>query len=48
MAAFRARDLLIRPLGNTIYLMPPYCTRATELARCCDAIEEVCGAVAQT
>src|SRR5215467_12589152 len=23
---FLARDLLVRPLGNTIYLMPPYCS----------------------
>ena len=23
--AFLANGLLIRPLGNTIYLMPPYC-----------------------
>lgn len=24
-AHFRARDLLVRPLGNTVYVMPPYC-----------------------
>ncbi len=30
-AAFMARDLLIRPLGSTIYLMPPYCTTPAEL-----------------
>ena len=28
---FLARGLLVRPLGNTIYLMPPYCTTADEL-----------------
>ena len=24
--------LLLRPLGNTIYLMPPYCTTPAEIA----------------
>jgi len=32
-ARFLADGLLIRPLGNTIYLMPPYCTAASEIAR---------------
>ncbi len=30
-SAFMDRDLLVRPLGNTIYLMPPYCTTPAEL-----------------
>ena len=25
LAFFRERDLLLRPLGNTVYVMPPYC-----------------------
>ena len=29
---FISRGLLIRPLGNTIYLMPPYCVTRAELA----------------
>jgi adenosylmethionine-8-amino-7-oxononanoate aminotransferase len=29
---FLARDLLIRPLGNTVYLMPPYCIDEETLA----------------
>lgn len=29
---FLSKGLLIRPLGNTIYLMPPYCIEAEELA----------------
>jgi adenosylmethionine-8-amino-7-oxononanoate aminotransferase len=37
-AFFLARGLLIRPLGNTIYLMPPYCIGAGELAEAYDAI----------
>ena len=40
MAFFLERDILIRPLGNTIYVMPPYCTTAEELARVYDAVGE--------
>lgn len=29
--AFLARGVLLRPLGNTIYVMPPYCSTAEEL-----------------
>lgn len=38
---FRERGLLIRPLGNVIYLMPPYCVSAAELTHAYDAIDEV-------
>lgn len=31
MAHFRDRELLLRPLGNTLYVMPPYCISADEL-----------------
>jgi adenosylmethionine-8-amino-7-oxononanoate aminotransferase len=31
MAFFRDRGLLLRPLGNTIYVLPPYCVTAAEL-----------------
>ncbi len=37
---FRARNLLIRPLGNVIYLMTPYCVTANDLDRTYDAIDE--------
>ena len=30
---FQDRGLLLRPLGNTIYLMPPYCLDAQQLDR---------------
>ncbi|WP_374593791.1 adenosylmethionine--8-amino-7-oxononanoate transaminase [Sphingosinicella sp.] len=40
LAAFRERDMLLRPLGNTVYLMPPYCTDDTDLSRIYDVIEE--------
>ena len=43
---FIAQDLLIRPLGNTIYLMPPYCVSDDDLARLYGAIEEAAGLVA--
>jgi adenosylmethionine---8-amino-7-oxononanoate aminotransferase len=38
---FLARDVLIRPLGNTIYLMPPYCSSDHELDAVYDAIDDV-------
>jgi adenosylmethionine---8-amino-7-oxononanoate aminotransferase len=31
LAFFRNRDLLLRPLGNTIYVMPPYCITQGDL-----------------
>lgn len=43
---FLARGLLIRPLGNTIYLMPPYCSTAGDLDKAYDAIDELAGDVA--
>jgi adenosylmethionine---8-amino-7-oxononanoate aminotransferase len=42
---FLGRGLLLRPLGNTVYVMPPYCTTAGELdavyAAIADAAEVV-------
>ncbi|WP_298675101.1 adenosylmethionine--8-amino-7-oxononanoate transaminase [uncultured Sphingomonas sp.] len=40
LAAFRARDLLLRPLGNTIYVMPPYCIDEADLDRLYAGIAE--------
>lgn len=37
---FLERGLLIRPLGNVVYLMPPYCIGDDELHRAYDAIAE--------
>ncbi|SFR84488.1 adenosylmethionine--8-amino-7-oxononanoate transaminase [Sphingomonas jatrophae] len=37
-AFFRARDLLVRPMGNTVYVMPPYCIDEADLDRVWDAI----------
>ena len=43
-AFFQSRDVLLRPLGNTIYVMPPYCTEAASLDRVYDAIREAADA----
>jgi len=37
---FRQRHLLLRPLGNTIYILPPYCVTAEDLDAIYDAIAE--------
>ncbi len=37
-AAFRESDVLLRPLGNTVYVMPPYCIGADDLALVGDTI----------
>lgn len=39
IAFYRDHGVLLRPLGNTIYVMPPYCIAASELAQVWDAIE---------
>lgn len=38
---FLSRGLLVRPLGNTIYLMPPYCSTPDELDSVFNAIDEI-------
>lgn len=40
IAHFRDRGVLLRPLGNTIYVMPPYCIAPAELAQVYAAIGE--------
>lgn len=42
---FFARDVLLRPLGNTIYLMPPYCITDAQLDRVFDAIDDTLAVV---
>jgi adenosylmethionine-8-amino-7-oxononanoate aminotransferase len=39
-AFFHERGVLLRPLGNTIYVMPPYCITADELAMIYVVIKE--------
>ena len=41
LAMFRERGVLLRPLGNTVYVMPPYCIEADALHRIYDIVEEV-------
>lgn len=43
MKFFRARGILLRPLGNSIYVMPPYCVTAPELDLVYDAILAAAG-----
>ncbi len=43
MAHFRERDLLVRPLGNTIYTMPPYCISEQDIALVYEGISEAIG-----
>ena len=38
---FLSRDVLVRPLGNTIYLMPPYCSGENELGLFYDALADI-------
>jgi adenosylmethionine-8-amino-7-oxononanoate aminotransferase len=38
-AAFQSAHLLLRPLGNTIYVLPPYCVSGKDLDRIYDAIQ---------
>ena len=39
-AFYLERNVLLRPLGNIVYTMPPYCTGAAELDRIYDVIDE--------
>ncbi len=47
LAHFREAGLLIRPLGNTAYLMPPYCIEPADLARCHAALAEAANIAAR-
>ncbi|MCC6473816.1 MAG: adenosylmethionine--8-amino-7-oxononanoate transaminase [Burkholderiales bacterium] len=37
---FAGRGLLLRPLGNTVYVLPPYCISARDLDQIYEAIDE--------
>ncbi|HEY0235865.1 MAG TPA: adenosylmethionine--8-amino-7-oxononanoate transaminase [Afipia sp.] len=39
-AFFASRDVLLRPLGNTIYVMPPYCVTKSDLDEVYNVIDE--------
>ena len=40
LALFRDADLLLRPLGNTVYVMPPYCIADGDLDHIYALLEE--------
>ncbi len=40
---FYANGMLLRPLGNVLFLNPPYCTTNEQLDHCYDKIEEFLG-----
>ena len=44
-AAFLERGLLLRPLGNVVYFMPPYCITESETAW---ALEEIVAVLKST
>jgi adenosylmethionine-8-amino-7-oxononanoate aminotransferase len=39
-AFFLDAGLILRPLGNSIYVMPPYCTTAGQITAIFDAITD--------
>lgn len=39
-AFFLERGLLVRPLGNVVYVLPPYCVTSDELDRLYEAVDE--------
>ena len=43
--AFLERDILLRPLGNTLYFLPPYIVTDEEAHRVFDAIGDVVGSL---
>ena len=47
LAGFRERDVLLRPLGNTIYVMPPYCIDPAELDTVYTAIADTVAELAR-
>ncbi len=42
---FNSRNLLLRPLGNTIYVMPPDCVTAADLSEIYAAIKDAADAL---
>ena len=45
---FLERGFLLRPLGNVIYILPPYCIDRTQLDSIYDCIEEVVAEVSNS
>jgi adenosylmethionine-8-amino-7-oxononanoate aminotransferase len=47
MAFARDNGVLLRPLGNTVYVLPPYCITAEDLARVGDVVEAGLAAISR-
>jgi adenosylmethionine-8-amino-7-oxononanoate aminotransferase len=47
LAFFRERGVLLRPLGNTVYVMPPYCIDEADLDAVYAAITEGLAALSE-
>ena len=47
-ASFRASSVLLRPLGNTIYVLPPYCVTREDLSQVYGAIRTAVDALGRT
>jgi adenosylmethionine-8-amino-7-oxononanoate aminotransferase len=45
--SFREARILLRPLGNTIYILPPYCTTNSDLTLVYDAIDSAARTVSR-
>ncbi|MGY4353141.1 adenosylmethionine-8-amino-7-oxononanoate aminotransferase [Bradyrhizobium sp. GM7.3] len=45
LCSFKERGLLLRPLGNTIYVMPTYCVTAIEIEEIYVAVREAADAL---
>ena len=39
-AFYLENNVLLRPLGNVVYVLPPYCTGSSELTRIYETIDE--------
>ena len=46
--AFVAQDILLRPIGNCIYILPPYCVDAKDLEKIYDGVEAVLSNIRHT
>jgi adenosylmethionine-8-amino-7-oxononanoate aminotransferase len=43
MRLAKAEGILLRPLGNTVYIMPPYCITAIQLEKVMAVLEKIIG-----
>ena len=48
MADFREQGVLLRPLGDTVYVMPPYCIEDADLCRVYEVVRDAVLALSKT